>query len=423
MQTILTGFLASVLCIVAALSVVGQPPPPQPAGVPRRIVNDAPGRGNILVPYVPPSLDLDKETAGLSKGSLPELLTWERVYALALVRGRDGRRGFAEALDPKALAELTARHGVADFARFRKEFLTSRSGAGGTFRDPSRDYLTLLRQLQTIDNARRNVAVHENLMQFVVTLVQGESAGLSMLDVDLVFASLHRARQRLANAIRDFRDGLDDMKVALGLSPHAPVIPDRQSLAAFRAAFDAIESWSASPHRNLPGLFRLFQKLPPLGELVVDGQPVLGTIEANPDPGQDVLASAVRLAITNRNEPAVGPSVGDADAKLELRVRRRVRHLFETRRAYEGEKRSFELAMRLRDQAFERMVSPPTARVSGRSPLLDGLLGHLTQILQDEDRLVTLWTSFRVQRLSLYRELGVLPYSDWASFYQDLSAN
>jgi len=352
---------------------------------------------------------MDKEAAGLARATVPELLTWERVYALALVRGRGGPSDFAQALAPKALAGLAARHSVADFARFRKEFLASPSGVGGTLRDPSRDYLELLQRLQLIDNARRNVAVLENLMQFVATLVQGESGGLSQLDLDRVFASLLGARERLANVTGDFRDALDETKVALGLLPHAPVIPDRQNLAAFRTAFDAVESWSKTPDRDLPALAQLVQKMPALGEVVITGQPVLGTIERNPEPGPDMLASAVRLAITNRSAAGKGLSAGDADAQLELRIRRLVRRLFETRRAYEGAKRSDERAIRLQDQAFERMVAPATARVSGRSPLLDGLLDHLTQIPNAEDWLVTLWTSFRVERLSLYRELGILP--------------
>ena len=39
-----------------------------------------------------------------------------------------------------------------------------------------------------------------------------------------------------------------------------------------------------------------------------------------------------------------------------------------------------------------------------------------------QDRLIALWTSFRVERLALYRDLGVLPYDHWDAFYADLSA-
>ncbi len=142
----------------------------------------------------------------------------------------------------------------------------------------------------------------------------------------------------------------------------------------------------------------------------------------NTPPGEDVLANEVRLAIKNRGGPEKGQDPRDADAQLELRVRRRIRHLFETRQAYAGAKRSYELARRLADQSFERLLSPSTAVVSGRSQLLAGVVESDTQIRETEDRLVTLWTSFRADRSALYHELGVLPCSDWASFYKDLAA-
>ena len=39
-----------------------------------------------------------------------------------------------------------------------------------------------------------------------------------------------------------------------------------------------------------------------------------------------------------------------------------------------------------------------------------------------EDQLLELWTTFRAERLMLYREIGVLPYADWKAFYADLTA-
>ena len=121
--------------------------------------------------------------------------------------------------------------------------------------------------------------------------------------------------------------------------------------------------------------------------------------------------------------PGQGRSPGDAGVQLELRVRRRIRNSFETRRAYEEEKRSYELAIRQRDQAFERLLAPPVGVIrSSRSPLLEGLIEQVTQVVKAEDRLAALWTSFRTERLALYRDLGVLPYNDWHSFYADLSA-
>ena len=130
---------------------------------------------------------------------------------------RTGLTSGADVLDPKVLAELAARHGVADFSRFRHDFLAGRPGAGGTFRDPSGDYLELLRRLQVIDNARCDVALWENCFRLFQELIRGESSGLSQLQADLVEASLVRARQRLADETAQFRDGLDELKAAIGL--------------------------------------------------------------------------------------------------------------------------------------------------------------------------------------------------------------
>ena len=132
----------------------------------------------IFFPQLPPlSLDSVKGIVGLSRGSRPALLTWEHVYTPALVRARTGLTSNADVLDPKVLAELAARHGVADFSRFRHDFLAGRPGAGGTFRDPSGDYLELLRRLQVIDNARCDVALRENCFRLFQELIQRRVLG------------------------------------------------------------------------------------------------------------------------------------------------------------------------------------------------------------------------------------------------------
>ena len=136
----------------------------------------------LLVPHLLPSLAQDKEAAGLAQNRRPELLTWERVYPLALVRARRASVTFEATLDPKALADESDRLDVADFARFRQEFLAPHSAAGTGLRDPSADFLDLLRRVLAIDNARRNVAFHQNVEKFVLELIQGESSGLRRVD-------------------------------------------------------------------------------------------------------------------------------------------------------------------------------------------------------------------------------------------------
>jgi hypothetical protein len=80
------------------------------------------------------------ELAGLPPGARAEVLTLERAYTLALVKARAPKWPLAETLDPKALDEQAERLGVADFARFRDEFLRPTEPPAGQpesrFRDP-----------------------------------------------------------------------------------------------------------------------------------------------------------------------------------------------------------------------------------------------------------------------------------------------
>jgi hypothetical protein len=374
------------------------------------------------------SLDSVRGIVGLSTGSRPELLTWEHVYTPALVRARTGLTSSADVLAPKVLAELAARHGVADFSRFRHDFLAGRSGEGGTFRDPSRDYLELLRRLQVIDNARCDVALLDNCFRLFQQLIQAESSGLSQLQADLVEASLVRARQSLADETAQFRDGLDDLKAAIGLPPRALLIPDPEGIAAFREMFESVHNWHRDPTRTFKVLPQLIARLPVLGEVVIEGRPILGTIEANPDRLEDELAATMRSAGKNRGSREKGEAARDTDVSLERRTRQHIRRLLEARRAYVAERRRYELASRLIDQVLEQIVAPPAggtqalAQSAGARSATQGLLDQLDQVRGAQDRLVGLWASFKAERLALYRDLGVLPYNDWKSFYDDLAA-
>ena len=424
MRTLPTGFLACAVSALTLASVIAQPPaPPVREGQAVQVrPPDALDLAQIMEPHVPSSQEIDKETAGLSPDNHPELLTWERVYALALVRARGGREPHAETLDPKALEEQAAGKGVADFSRFRKEFLTLGRSNGEGFRDPSRDYLDLLRRLQMIDDGRRNVAFYENMLKLMQELVQGQAGSVSQIHVDMMTASVVQARQTLSDEIADFRDQLEELKVALGLSPHAPVILDRESMAAFSRVTEQVQSWQRRSDRQLPELPRIIKELPALGDVTVEGRSILAPMEGSPAQQAEVLTRAARLAIKNRGAADNDQASADAAATLELNVRRRIRRLFEIRRAYEGHQRRYDLAIRGLDQAFEQVVAPSAAMVSSRSTALATLLGPENQRLQAEDRLVTLWSSFQTERLGLYRDLGILPYEDWKSFFKDLSA-
>jgi hypothetical protein len=87
-------------------------------------------------------------------------------------------------------------------------------------------------------------------------------------------------------------DGLDELKFMLGLSPHAAVILDRQSLASFRAVHDSVASWTRMSTRNPQVLHELIALLPALGEVVLDGQPLFAQVATNPDRWEEIPGRA-----------------------------------------------------------------------------------------------------------------------------------
>ena len=87
--------------------------------------------GNEPVPPPEPSA-YDNENAGLARDARPETLSWDRIYALAIVRARSRRGAFAPTLDPAALAdEARAQGRMPTSRRFRTNFHSN-----GPFHDP-----------------------------------------------------------------------------------------------------------------------------------------------------------------------------------------------------------------------------------------------------------------------------------------------
>jgi hypothetical protein len=370
-----------------------------------------------LPPQVAATLNTDKDIAGLARASTPVILTWDRIYALAILRARTGRKVLSPNLDLETLTRERARFEVADFAKFRKEFL-----APGEFRDPGPEALELLSRLQMVDNARRHLAFDESLAKLVQERIQGESSGLHRLDLDAVLASLVRTRQRLDRQTREFRDGMDQLKVILGLSPRTAVILDRKSIADFEGVFVAVTNWGLNANRILEQLFRHLLELPGLGDIILDGQPLIKAIEVDPQSLEEIMTKAAQLAFVNRGAAGVNRAQEDAGASLELTIRRRVRRLAELHQSYADAARSYELALRLKDQSFERMHAPSSGIVAARSPVFEQLLAHVNEVTVAEDRIVDLWAKFRAERLLLQHDLGLLSSSDWTSFYEDLTA-
>jgi hypothetical protein len=344
----------------------------------------------------------DGAFAGLPPGSHPEVLTWEHAFTLALVRCRTprpaGERALAESLDPKVLAEQARGLGIDDFERFRKDFFAERSD-GETFADPSGSLFDLLRRLQTIENARKFVEALEELKAASQALPTPPR-------LDRLDSWLQKARRRFLDELRAYRDRLGEVKVELGLSPHAPVVPDRTSLARFRAVYEKADDWFRNPERNPAELPTLVAELPRLGNVILGHIALNGVSEGDPNRREEVLRAAEQTAIKNRGQD-------DLDNEVRQRVRRRISHLLEVRTAYQRERQRLLLSLRTKDQVFEQMMAPPPPGVTVKVPDLIALHAH---VLESENRLVELWASFHAERLALARDLRLLPGHDWKSF-------
>ena len=356
---------------------------------------------------IPPADTIDKAAEGLAREGHHEILTWERAYALALVRFRDKRTALATTLDPKVLDEDARRFEVGDFARFRKDFLTEGPGA---FPDPSAHFFDLLARKQAVDNAIGNLALSENLLKLFRELIQGEASGLSQIDVDQIDQRVQDARINLIERRSRYRDRFDEFKVELGLSPIAPLVLDRSELVPFRDRFEELIRWSGDSSQDLEKLDGIVARLPRFGEVRV-GNEETSRLFQDPNRPEDVIMAAIRAVSGNR---------GQADVQWELRVRQSTRRLVDLFPAYALERRKLVLSFRQQSTAFEQLIAPPAGQASRSNGGATKLAELRAQIREGEDRLVELWTASQSLRLSLYRDLGILPANDWKTFHDDL---
>src|SRR6516165_11495332 len=87
-------------------------------------------------------------------------------------------------------------------------------------------------------------------------------------------------------------------------------------------------------------------------------------------------------------------------------------------------KRNLILNIRLKDQAFEQIVAPPQAGAGTQSlaqsanaaTQTTNLIGFQSTLIQSEITLTTLYQQYQLARLTVYRDIGTLPYDEWEAF-------
>ncbi len=237
--------------------------------------------------------------------------------------------GRAVVLEPLTQAERNLLYQVRAFTQFRQQFfvVTLTGGTvqnfGNTFQlagftsggnvDPTIGFIPAAFNVVQVEIDRRNVAFYESLVKLYQELIQGESSGLSQLQVDQTMSQLIGARYQLYSDKLTYRYGIDNYKIQLGMPPDTPIVMDQTFLGKpFYDVFNAIDKWQRRPERNLNELPGIIGKLPQLPDLDIDGRSVLGIyrnyrasagssfVPEDEDGLEDLLQAAVRVGLEYR---------------------------------------------------------------------------------------------------------------------------
>ena len=226
--------------------------------------------------------------------------------------------GRAVTLEGLTQVERNLLYSVRSFAKYRQEFAvstlvnaqvqtfgtsvtTSGASSGGGPNDPGIGFLNLVEDIQIVENNRKNLAVFERIAEVYKELINGESSGLSTLQLDQILQNGQSARSSLISSRTQYRNDLDQYKIQLGMPPDTPMVPDRSRTAGFKRVFEAIDEWATSEDRLLSDLDVITARLPKLENIVVDGRSFQDVFSDGDDSElENLLLIAERTALENR---------------------------------------------------------------------------------------------------------------------------
>ncbi len=229
--------------------------------------------------------------------------------------------GRAVTLENLTQAERSLLYQVRTFAKFRQEFIVdmltggtiSQPGVGFALQgfstagntDPTLGFIPTAQNFAQVLIDLKNVAYFEQLASLYEQLIEGESSGLSQLQVDQVRSNVVTARASLINDILTLRNSNDSFKQQLGLPPDTPVVPDLSLYQPYLDVFAQIDEWQRSPKRKLEDVPKLVESIPQLQDIVLDGHSIIGmyrnsTTYDNEEDLEATLQAAVRIALEYR---------------------------------------------------------------------------------------------------------------------------
>lgn len=234
--------------------------------------------------------------------------------------------GRAVTLEALTQAERNLLYQIRSFALFRQQFtvailvggsiqnfgsqVSSLGFTGGGNNDPTTGYVNVLEDLQIVENNRRNVATFARLFTIYKELMEGESSGLTQLQVDQIGQNLQTARNNYLTSRLTYRNDLDNFKMQMGMPPDTIIVPDRGLTKPFKDVFDGIDRWGADRNRKLEDLPDFADRLPALQDVVLDGRSVLKVAELEKEAYdgsyfyeqdlEDLLRAGERLGLEHR---------------------------------------------------------------------------------------------------------------------------
>jgi hypothetical protein len=114
----------------------------------------------------------------------------------------------------------------------------------------------------------------------------------------------------------------------------------------------------------------------------------------------------------------------NSEDNVKFQLRQDIRQMQVSYINYEIAKKNLILSIRLRDQAFEQILAPPQAgagagglaQTANAATQTTNLLSFQQRLIASEISLINTWATYELNRLTLYRDIGTLPYDEWEAF-------
>ena len=117
-----------------------------------------------------------------------------------------------------------------------------------------------------------------------------------------------------------------------------------------------------------------------------------------------------------------------AEDNIKLTVRQQIYNLINLAETFEIQKTNLLVTVRQRDTSIQQIIAPPASASTGgndagQATQTLNLITSISATLSVQNSLLNNWVQYQTQRLSLYRDLGLMPYDEWEAYYEFFPAN